>query len=362
MATLGLSDLKQFTLPTYWDAAYLERYRLADGATYEQVVADIQAALQIANRDVLSDPLYAGLISLTDEIAVEYSIGVSNGFQTHTEYSKPDEKRGATGGHMLPILPVDRGLGWTWDYLRKARRSQIEADIASAIKDWKDCWAQKVLTRLFKSTYDSVGSGRSMPLADGGTADSTYVPVAYPERGGTFLSTHDHIHHQNGINQTNLETVVAHLWEHGLNPPFELLIAQADISSWTNTTNVTGFVPRPDPLLRYGATADLANVGEDFIGAVETDYGACRVRACGRVPTTMWSVYKSYGALDQRNPLRVRVGSLGPGAILLKGEGIREFPLERAIIFAEFGVGVNDRIAAYAAKNDAAAYADPTIS
>ncbi len=364
MANLGPNDLKQFKLPTYWDAAYLEKYRLADGTTYDRLVADIAAGLAIANAQLLSDPLIASLISTTTEIAVEYPVGVSNGFQTHTEYGRPDSKRGATTGHMLPLVGYDRGLGWTWDFLRKARRSQIDADIASAMQDLKDIWAKQILTRLFKSTYTAVGSsGRSMPLADGGTADSSYVPTPYPDRASAFTYTHDHIHHHNGISQTNLETVVAHLWEHGYDAPFDLLVSYADISSWTNTTNVTGYVPRPDPLLRYGNTADLANVGPDYIGAVETDYGACRLRASGRIPTTMWTVYKSFGALDQRNPLVVRYGQdYGLGATLLKGDNIREFPLENAILFIEFGVAVNNRVGAYAAKNDASAYADPTIS
>jgi acyl-CoA thioesterase len=31
---------------------------------------------------------------------------------------------------LLPLRAYDRGLGWTWDYLRRARTSQIQADIA----------------------------------------------------------------------------------------------------------------------------------------------------------------------------------------------------------------------------------------
>lgn len=364
MAT-GPNDLKQFTLPTYWDAAYLKKYELADGTSYEQLVADIGAGLALANRALLSDPMLAGLISITTEIAVEYRVGATNGFQEHTEYSKPDGGRGATTGHMLPLLGYDRALQWTWDFLRRARRAQIDADIAAAMQDLKDIWAQKILTRLFKSTYDAVGSnGRSMPLADAGVADANYIPLPYPDRGGTFDATHDHIHHYAAINQANLETVVKHLWEHGYDAPFDLLIAQADISSWTNTANVTGWIPRADPTIRYGVTADLANVDPSYLGVIETDYGAVRVRASGRIPTTYWAAYKSYGAMDQRNPLVVRVDPAAGETIcrLLSGDHIREYPLENAILFAEFGVGVQNRVGAYAAKIDGAAYTDPTIS
>jgi len=202
-----------------------------------------------------------------------------------------------------------------------------------------------------------------MPLADGGTADSSYVPLAFAERGGTFLYTHDHISNQNGITQAILEVAVLNLWEHGYDAPFELLIAEADISSWTDASSVTGFVPKADGLIRYGMTADLANVGNDYLGVVETPYGSCRMRACGRIPTTYWSLYKSYGALDQRNPLVVRQSQdYGTSAILMKGDHIREFPLEEAILFVEFGVGVADRVGATAYLNGAGGYSTPTIA
>jgi hypothetical protein len=364
MATLGPNDLKQFGLPSYWDAAELEKFRLADGTTYDGLLADISAALAMANAQLLADPIMASLCSVTTDMALEYRIGVSNGFEVHTEYGRPDAKRGATVGHMLPLIAYDRAFGWTWDFLRKARRAQIDADIASGIDDLANVFEQKVLTRLFKSTYDSVGSsGRSMPWADGGTAESAYVPVAVPDRGGTFLYTHDHIAPLENITQANLETAVENLWEHGYDGPFELLVSATDISSWTNTTNVTGFVPRAHPLIRYGVTQDLSTLDESYIGAVETDYGVCALRASGRIPTAFWAVYKSFGAGDSRNPMKIRVGDYGLGAVLLAGDHVREYPLENAILFTEFGVGVGeDRCAAVVIKNHADTYADPTIT
>jgi hypothetical protein len=359
----GVNSLQQFVLPQYWDAGELKKYELADGSTYEQLVADIAGALAIANADLLADPLISSLISPTTDLGLEYGTGVSNGFQVHTEFGRPDAKRGAVTGHMLPLVGYDRMLGWTWDFLRKARRSQIDNDIASAIRDLKDIFQKRVLTRLFKETYDAVGSsGRSMPLADGGTADANYIPLPVPERAAAFASTHDHIGALNGITQANLEIAVKNLWEHGHDAPYDLLVSQADIASWTNTANVTGFVPRSDPLIRYGATADLANVDASYLGVVDTKYGACRLRVSGRIPTKWWSVFKSYGALDQRNPLVVRFGTdYGAGATLLRGDSIRQYPLEQAMLFFEFGVGVRDRVGAVAAYNDAGAYSDPVI-
>lgn len=362
MAT-GRWDLKNFALPAYWDAAYLEKYRLVDGVTADQAVEEIGRAIALQNGLLMADPLYAGLISTTEEIVAEYRIGDTNEFKEHTEYSMPDVQRGATTGHMLPLKGYDYKFGWTWDALRKLRADQRAADVASGMDALRNIWQKKVLTRMFKSTYDPVGSGRSMPLADGGTADDKYIPVAFPERGGTFLYTHDHVKEQNGITQTLLEIEVRNLWEHGYEPPYELLIAEADISSWTNTANITGWTPRADPIIQFGSTQDVAQVPDGYIGAIQTDYGALRVRATGRVPTTYWAVYKSYGAMDARNPLRVRFSPDMPfGAVLMRGEGFREFPLENCMAYIEFGVGVQDRVSAVVVKNTAGAYADPTIA
>jgi hypothetical protein len=367
--TTGINDLKQWGLPSYWDQTYLSKYRLADGTTYDTLVAAIQTGLATQNAQLWTSPLIGGLVSTTQEMTVEYRVGVSNGFEVHTEYGVPDAKRAATTGHMLPLVPYDRRLGWTWDFLRKARRPQIDADIASALADLRDRAQKAVLERLFKSTYTAVGSsGRSMPLADGGTADSSYVPVARPDRGGTFAYTHNHIAVLNGITQANVDTAVKNLWEHGVDGPYELLASYADVASWVNTTTVTGFVKRADTLVRYGSTVDLANVGADdpeVIGAIETSVGPCRVRLNGRVPTKYWAVYKSYGINDQRNPLRVRYDTTAnTGAIILPQAGFREFPLEGVGLFLEFGVGVGeDRCAAVICYNDAGgAWADPTIA
>ena len=58
---------------------------------------------------------------------------------------------------------------------------QVDADIASALADLRDVWQRTIIQRLFKSTYTAVGSaGKSLPVADGGTADSTYIPRTAP--------------------------------------------------------------------------------------------------------------------------------------------------------------------------------------
>lgn len=366
VATLGPNDLKQWALPAGWDAARLAQLQLASGETYEGLLDDIAAGLSLANAALTRDPIIASLISVTDEMAVEYPVGVSNGFEDHTEYAKPEARRGKTTGHMMEPVDKDRMLGWTFDFLRKARRNQIDADIASAMADLRNVWQRTLLQRLFKSTYTAVGSaGKSMPLADGGTADSTFVPVAVPDRASAFASSHSHLLRLDGITQANLETAIATLWEHGYDAPFDLLVAQADMSSWSNTTNVTGWIKRADGLIRYGVQTDLASVSDEYIAVIETStYGPVRVRATARIPTNYWAVYKSFGSLDSRNVMAVRGSDTwGLGAALLAGDHIRQFPLENAILRLEFYNGIQNRVGAAVVKNAASStYSDPTIA
>jgi hypothetical protein len=362
MATLGPNDLKQWALPPGWDAARLSQYALASGETYDDLLADITAGLQIANAALLRDPIIASLVTVGDEMTFEYATGVSNGFEDHTEYGQPDTKRGATTGHMAEPVHKDRKLGWTYDFLRKSRRSQIDSDIASAMQDLSNMWQKTILQRLFKSTYTGVGSaGKSMPVADGGTADSTYVPRNNPARAAEFANTHTHLL-QGTWSQANLETAVKHLWEHGYDAPYDLLVAQADLANWSNTTNLTGWIKRADGMIRYGTQTDLANLDDGYIAVIETStYGPVRVRASARIPTTFWAVYKSYGALDSRNLMRVVPSpTYGLGAVLLSGDHIRHYPLENAILTAEFYLGIQDRVGAVLNKSGGV-YSVPTI-
>jgi hypothetical protein len=364
MATLGFNDLKQYALPTYWDAGMLKQIELEAGYNYEQLINDIAAGLVEVNGTLLNDPTTADLLSLTTEASIEYPYGVSNGFEEATEYGVPTPKRAGTTGHMLPLIEYDRQMGWTFMFLKKARRSQIDADVASAVADVKNLWQQKALARLFKSTYDSVGTGRSMPVADAGTADAAYIPPQMPERASAFTSSHTHLGRLNGITQANLNTAVTHLWEHGQDAPFTLLVAEADIASWTAVATVTGYIPRAQAMIQYGTTQDLALVDAQYHGVVTTDHGPCILKSNARIPTAYWALYKSFGNGDARNPLVCRYNpAFGVGAVLLAGDHIRQYPLENAIMWAEMGFGIMNRVGAYVCYNYASgSYVDPTIS
>lgn len=369
--TLGVKDLKNIALPTAWDGNELARLRLRDGTTWEALTRDMDAGLSIVNAS-LNTGYLGRLLSLTSEPVVEYRSGGGNGFDDHTEQTQPDRKFAETSGHMLPLKMRDRAMGWTADFLRQARRAQIEADMSSMIEDAVDVYEKAVWTRLFKleeETGKASGlgsSGVSVPFADGGNGTIAFTPPPRNDRKiNAFTTAHKHFLRLNGITQANLETAVGHLWEHGHDGPYELIVSLADLASWQNTTNITGFKPKIEALIQYGGLDDLAIVEtEIYQGAVNTKYGVCKLYANARIPTGYWGVTKSYGAQDQRNPLRVRFDEMYGFGVKLIVNQVTLYPFASAIGQFEFGVGIGeDRVSAVLVENDSAGdYATPTIS
>lgn len=369
--TLGIKDLKNVALPSAWDGNELARLRLRDNTTWEEVVRDIDAALSIVNA-ALNSGYLGRMLSLTTEPAVEYRSGGTNGFDEETEQTQPDAQHADTTGHMLPLKGYDRGMKWTAKFLKQARRAQIDADISSMIEDAIDKYENVVWTRLFKMEeetgrqYGLGATGYSVPFADGGAGTVDFIPPPRKDRViNTFDATHDHFLRLNGITQANLETAVGHLWEHGVDAPYELIVSLADLGGWQNTTNVTGFKPKGDALIQYGGLDDLAIVESEFYqGAVLTKYGSCRLYANARIPTGYWAVTKTYGQTDQRNPLAIRYDEINGFGVKLVVNNVSLYPFTGAIGQFEFGAGVGaNRVAAVLVEDDSDGdYATPTIA
>jgi hypothetical protein len=362
---LGPRDLSSLVLLTGWDATALEKVKLEDGTTYGTIVSQMNAALAALNAELTTDQ-WGQLVSYTDQPDVEYRVGVSNGFEEYTEYSRADPQRAATEGHMIPLKPWDRRLGWTWSYLKRARASQITADIRSSIDDARDLWRQKILTRLLKRGDDSgVKNGLGATGLSPGfatTAGSTGVDFVPPSFGGTsFTNTHEHYVGIGGGVFTNAVFEDAHqeLAEHGHEPPYEFWIGPSD---QLTVEGLTKFVPAANALVRLGITQDVALVGEGYIGTIE----GFKIRVVRGIPQYYGIGFKTYGANSPRNPLVIRLekGVTRPRIIAMPDpqESNGSFPLQHLMLYVEFGVGVADRTAATPRYVNNATWADGTAT
>ncbi len=348
---LGPRDTTSLVMMTGWDATALKNFTLQDGTTYEAIVGDMRPALGALNAELTNHPLWSGLVSYSDQPDVEYAVGASGGFGKFTEYGKPDMQRAATEGHMSPLEPFDRALGWTWDYLRKARMSQLEVDIALAISDARDIYRQKILRRVLKRGDDS---GATLGLGSAGlspgfatTAASTGVDFVPPSYGGvSFASTHEHyVAVAGGYANTVFSDVKAELMEHGHTGPYNYLASSVDEAG---IRALTDFIPVGSGLVRYGTTVDVANISPDPIAPGVYPIGVIHdsiVWITPGMPQYYGFGYKSYGRNSERNPLRVRLqkGMSAPTVMAFpdpRGGSGAATPLQSLLLFTEFGVGV----------------------
>lgn len=370
MANLGPRDTSHLVMLTGWDATELQNFKLIDGTTYAAVAAQLNAALAALNAEFNNDWM-AGLYSVTDQPDLEYRVGSSNGFEVHTEYGRPDPRRAATEGHMLPLLAYDRMLSWTWDYLQEARMSQIEADIADAIKDARDRRRVSVLTRVLQRGDDSGAanglgsSGYSPGFAT--AAASTSVDFTPPTYGGTaFDSDHEHYVGIAGGAFTNavFSDAKSELREHGHEPPYEFVAGPSDE---TTIRGLTDFTPVAENLVIYGSTQDRARLpmadegnGAYYIGTIH-DFA---VKVVAGMPQYYGFGWKSYGRMSQRNPLKVRLFKGATSWQVLAfphpNGGSAHNPLQDMMLYIRFGVGVADRTNGTARYTNNTTWADGT--
>lgn len=367
MGVLGTHDLKDLVLPTLWDQTYLQNVRLQGNRTFNELMAEIQAGIGDFNQnDLLNQPHYSGLLAVQDTPEVEYATGSTGGVQQFVDYKVPDPIRGATTGHLLPRNVWMRTLGWTLMWMQRARQEQIDADLRSMFTDIRVHFQKLALIRFFKSTAVTIGnSGKSVPFADGGTADSTYVPYT-SMRGSTFASSHSHFLRQAATLTTTLvNDAVATLWEHGHDAPYNAIIPLADIGTWSALAN---YRPIAWANLSYNnnttVRANLSELSGDIFGYYESPYGLVALWATPFLSTGYYGIYKSYGGLDARNPLRMYINpAVGAGWNVAQGLYINA-PQHLAVLMAEYDIGVGeDRTNGVAVLNAASGnYIDPTIT
>lgn len=256
---------------------------------------------------------------------------------------------------MLPLKAYNRALGWTWDYLRKARAPQIEADIADAIKDARDKWRQAILTRVLQRGDDSGtnkglgSSGYSPGFATAAASTSVdFTPPAYA--GTTFTSDHEHYVGISGGAFTAAVFTDAkdELREHGHEPPYEFIIGPSDESA---VRALTGFVAVDEAWVNYGALQDRAAFARDSVTDGLYPVGALndfRIWVVRGMPQYYGFAWKPYGPNSQRNPLAIRLQKDEARPMVTAMPDPRNGasaanPLQYLMLFTEFGVGVRDR-------------------
>lgn len=364
MMPIGYSDLKKvISLPGTWDLDYLRKWETVDGISWTALVQRLGAGLVLFNRD-LRGGYWSNFIRTTSELAIRFSVGGSGELPQVSEYGRPDPIYGEEAGTMLPLKDFGGTLGWTYMALRRARSGKLEGDVRELIRRSTNTWEKQIVTRLFKMEADTVGStGKSVPFADGGTVDAEYVPPSYD--GQDFDNTHDHFARYTldaAGRKSALQFLGSTLKEHGIAPPWDLIVADADKTTWSAMTDPQFVKPERGALSTLGVEIRGQVSEETYVGIFETEDGWFRVRTSARLPTAYAGAFKplGFGAMD--NPLAVRTEEGFDLGLMLVGQ-IDQFPLQEAIAYFTFGAGVGNRLAGAACYFAAAGdYVTPTIS
>lgn len=369
---LGPQTLLNRALPTGWDGSKLAQWALRDGVTYGELANQLSLALGDFNQEMVND--WGWLFFLTEEMGMEYENGGTvTEMPEITDLDKPEALHGTTIGHMIDLRAYGQGIGGSKRYFRDARSAKINAAISTLVRRARWRFETKLLTRWFTDTENLIGSaGYDVPFVQGG-GNVAFAPPAYD--GEAFDSSHTHyLGLDSGSKDQDevLNEMAETLQEHGHNPPYTALVSRADVASYMA---LTAFVEVVDPVVqmvdRAGATSGnqfFATGQRPFgmLGYYQGQYGLVEVRFSARVPTGYAGMVKSYGQLDVRNPLAVRVHPVtGFGCYVVpETTPDDDYPVKQLDVEFEFGVSVGgDR------TNGAAAYlvgggtwADPTIS
>jgi hypothetical protein len=359
---LGPMTVVQHALPAGVDGVKMAQWRMKDGLTFGQFVALVGTAIGGVNLEFVQK--YGMLFSLTEEDIQEYPDGaVEVELPEITDTDDPDMIHGTTIGHHIDLRVYGGAVGGTRRYFRDARRAQIEATIRRLVNRSKWRFEKKLLNRFFVNTEFAVGAaGFNVPFVRGTGGTIDFTPPAYG--GKSFDTSHDHFL---GVDSDNdnlddvLNLLAATLVEHGHTAPYEAMVSMADLGAYTALTKFVQMVsPVVTTIDRGGEssgnqmyTRGSPMVVDGVFGHYQSDYGLINLHALNRIPTQYTGMYKSYGQLDPRNPLRVRVHpdeGFGIQVIAVRGDN-EKYPIKKLNIEFEFDVGVGeDR------TNGAAAY------
>lgn len=347
---LGPLTLQNKALPTGVDGTRIAQWMMRDGISYGELANRAALALGAINQMLVDK--WGFLFSLTEEIALEYpNGGAVNPMDELTDVDKPVAVHGTTIGHMLPLRYYGQGIGGTKRYFRDVRMEQINAQISTIAQKGVWRFEQKLLGRFFDIDEEAIGaSGYSVPFVRGTGGSIDFAPAAYD--GNDFTTSHNHFIGYNlstpkAMNDV-LDGLAETLAEHGHQAPFAAMVSRADIALFNALTNWVTIVDNAIQVIDRGSSTTGSNFfargSRDLgrIGFYQSKVGLIELVASNRIPTGYVGMTKSYGNLDARNALAVRVHpSRGFGlAIVPETTPDDDFPIKQLDVDFEFGVGV----------------------
>ena len=358
----GYFDTRFIDFPQNVDKTYLRNLQTRAGLSLTDILGSIDNALGTFNTSL--DPLVSALISPTTEATAPGARATAFEVQERGEYAMPRPQVAEILEHMLPFRKYDVSTAFTEDGLEEASLEKIMVQVDSILLGLRRKATNEVLNRLFSNAEVRVGkntTATSPGLAGSGTGENAFTG-AYPD-GQPLEAGYTHYYFANTTNAGELNTVlkgaVARLrrWHDG---PFDLIAPQAKLDQ-IMAIPAPDFVSAGSTLVRPGQAAAEALVDPaTYIGVYNGDV---RVRKVLRnTSSPVISIFKSYGNLDPRNPLKWRWDQQKGRDATIR---YRDFyPLSQSVVRHDYGIGVGDRTSAVNITADAGAtaYVNPTFA
>lgn len=375
----GVLTQLNHALPSGLDATRLAQWRLRDGRPYAQVRADVVAALDGLNRDLLT--AWGDMVSVTFDDYMEYpNGGAVTDMPIITDLDRPTPRKGSTVGHMLPLNTRADAIGGTKKFFRDAREKVVLATIRDVVQRGRQTFEKSLLTRFFTDNENALGSsGYELGFASA-SASVTYTPPAFG--GNSFLSTHTHYVGYNASTPKTFadvfEGLAKHVAEHGHAGPYIAYVSETDVATIRALANFVkpisnsiivvdrGGATSGNDYFARGTVGTPQPLGGYYIGSYVSSYGEIELRATARLATGYVGLYKSYGVNDPRNPLAIRVHpDTGFGfRIIEEPSHDQMYPIQQINIEIEYGVscGMDRTVGAAGLLVAGGAWADATIA
>jgi hypothetical protein len=358
----GYLDTRYIDFPAGVDVAYLQGLRTRAGVDFPRVLREIDSRLGTLNTTL--DPLVASLITPTTEQFADTSGPTAFEVSRRGEYTTARPQLAEGGAHMLPLYGWDVSLGFTEDGLEAMSLSRILTNIDSMLLGFRRLYRREALRRLTSDAEVRVADRTAVTspgMAGSGTGDNVFARSSYPD-GTTLPGGYTHYYAVGaGTLAATLKSARDRLkrWHQG---PFDLVAPAAQLDLITAISPgdpQNGFVSAGSALVRAGnGTAEAQVDAAVYLGVL---FGDVRVHmAIEDYSDPVIAMYKSYGALDPRNPLAWRYDELKGRSAVVRYRSL--YPLDQATLKQDFGIGTNDRTAAVLIENGTAPYSAPAIS
>lgn len=351
---IGVQTIVANGIPTGVDGDRLAKWQMRDGRTYQQIIQML--ALVIAEKNQMFASKWGWKFSIGEDLMVEYEQGGSvTRAPKITDVSDITATAGTTIGHMIDLFDYGVGVGGSSKYWRDGRMAKFMSDIRTAVRRLEWLFEFNLLNRDFVNTEFAVGAaGFNVGFVNGTVGNVDFQPPAFA--GEAFATSHTHYV---GLDSGSkgfadvIEEGAEHLIEHGHEAPFECLVSKVDfdagsysvLDDWVRLqATVVQQIDRGGQTTGNNFFASGTPQSEGIVGYYDGRYGQINVRMSPRVPTGHAKMEKSYGQLDARNSLRVRVHpDVGFGIrIIPETTNDDKWPLKQVNFTFEFEVGVGE--------------------